>query len=84
MGEGDSLEDPTSPWEGEHAVVTLGELELTGVIDAPETPEQPLVMDPMRLTDGIEPSDDKILAARPDLLPGGAGIAVLVEQQRSR
>ena len=66
VGEGDSLEDPTSPWEGEHAVVTLGELELTGVIDAPETPEQPLVMDPMRLTDGIEPSDDKILAARPE------------------
>jgi catalase len=63
---GDSLDDPTSPWEGEHEVVTLGELELTGVIENPETPEQPLVMDPLRLTDGIEPSEDKILAARPE------------------
>ena len=25
----------------------------------------PIVFDPMRLTDGIEPSEDKILAARP-------------------
>jgi catalase len=65
-GEGDSLDDPTVPWEGEHEVVTLGELELTEVIEDPETPEQPLVMDPMRLTDGIEPSEDKILAARPE------------------
>jgi catalase len=64
--EGDSLEDPTSPWEGEREVVTLGELELTEVIEDPETPEEPLVMDPMRLTDGIEPSGDKILAARPE------------------
>ncbi len=64
--EGDSLDDPTSPWEGEREVVTLGELELTEVIEDPETPEEPLVMDPMRLTDGIEPSDDKILAARPE------------------
>jgi catalase len=64
--EGDSLDDPTSPWEGEHEVVALGELEVTEVIEDPETPEQPLVMDPMRLTEGIEPSDDKVLAARPE------------------
>jgi catalase len=35
------------------------------VVEDPETPEEPLVMDPMRLTDGIEPSADPILAARP-------------------
>jgi catalase len=63
--DGDSLDDPTAVWEGDHEVVTLGELELTGVVEDPETPESPLVMDPMRLTDGIEPSEDKILAARP-------------------
>ncbi|MDP9228195.1 MAG: catalase family peroxidase [Actinomycetota bacterium] len=62
---GDSLEDPTQEWEGEREVVTLGELEIAGVIEDPETPEKPLVFDPMRLTDGIEPSDDRILAARP-------------------
>jgi catalase len=63
--EGDPLEDPTAVWEGDHEVVTLGELELDEVIDDPETPQEPLVFDPTRLTDGIEPSEDKILAARP-------------------
>jgi catalase len=63
--DGDSLDDPTAVWEGDHEVVTLGELELSGVVEDPETPESPLVMDPMRLTDGIEPSEDQILAARP-------------------
>ena len=63
--DGDSLEDPTEVWEGERETVTLGELVLTDVIEDAETPESPLVMDPMRLTDGIEPSDDEILAARP-------------------
>jgi catalase len=64
--DGDSLDDPTSPWEGEREAVTLGELELTEVIDDPESPDEPLVFDPMRLTEGIEPSDDRILAARPE------------------
>jgi catalase len=63
--DGDSLDDPTAVWEGDHEVVTLGELELSDVVEDPETPESPLVMDPMQLTDGIEPSEDKILAARP-------------------
>ena len=63
--DGDSLDDPTEEWEGEHEVVELGELEVISVVDDPETPENPLVFDPMRLTDGIEPSDDAILAARP-------------------
>lgn len=63
--EGDSLDDPTEEWEGDHEVIELGELEVISVVDEPETTENPLVFDPMRLTDGIEPSDDKVLAARP-------------------
>jgi catalase len=63
--DGDPLDDPTAVWEGDHEVVTLGELELSDVVEDPETPESPLVMDPMRLTDGIEPSEDEILTARP-------------------
>jgi catalase len=63
--DGDSLDDPTQEWEGEHEVVELGELEVIEVIEDPETAETPLVFDPMRLTEGIEPSDDPILAARP-------------------
>jgi catalase len=63
--ESDPLDDPTVAWEGDHEVVTLGELELHEVIEDAESPGQPVVFDPMRLTDGIEPSGDKILAARP-------------------
>ena len=62
--EGDPLDDPTAEWEGEHEVVELGELEVIRVVDDAET-EGPMVFDPMRLTDGIEPSADPILAARP-------------------
>jgi catalase len=63
--EGDPLDDPTAEWEGEHEVLELGELEVIEVIEEADTPERPLIFDPMRLTDGIEPSDDPILAARP-------------------
>ena len=61
--EGDSLEDPTEPWEGEHEVRDMGRLEVTEVIEESEAGD-PLVFDPTNLTDGIESSDDKILAAR--------------------
>ena len=63
--DGDPLEDPTVEWEGEHEVFELGELEVLRVIEDAETPDKPIVFDPVRLTDGIEPSDDPILAARP-------------------
>jgi catalase len=63
--EDDPLDDPTAEWEGDREVVELGELEVISVVENAETPEEPLVFDPMRLTDGIEPSEDKILAARP-------------------
>jgi catalase len=61
----DPLDDPTAEWEGDREVVELGELEVIEVVEDAETPDSPLVFDPMRLTDGIEPSGDKILAARP-------------------
>jgi catalase len=63
--DGDPLDDPTVEWEGEHDVVELGELEVLRVVEDAETPENPIIFDPMRLTDGIEPSADPILAARP-------------------
>jgi catalase len=63
--EGDPLDDPTAEWEGDHEVVELGELEVLEVLEEAETPDSPVIFDPMRLTDGIEPSDDPILAARP-------------------
>jgi catalase len=63
--EDDPLDDPTAEWEGERDVVELGELEVLKVVEDAETPGEPMVFDPMRLTDGIEPSADPILAARP-------------------
>lgn len=59
--DGDPTDDPTEQWPDDRAQVEAGRLELTGVADDCEK----LVFDPMRLTDGIEPSDDKILRARP-------------------
>ena len=61
----DPLDDPTAEWEGDRELVRLGTLVVTEVIEDPETPDRPLVFDPMRLTDGIQPSADPILAARP-------------------
>ena len=42
----DSLDDPTQEWEGEREVVELGELELTEVIEDPETPDEPTGLRP--------------------------------------
>lgn len=61
--DGDPLDDPTAAWPEERERVELGRLELTAVAD-PERPGEPIVFDPMNLTDGIEPSDDQILAVR--------------------
>ena len=58
--EGDTLDDPTIPWPEEREAVTLGRLEVTEAVEEPPD----LINDPMNLCDGIEPSEDRILAAR--------------------
>jgi catalase len=64
--DGDDVDDPTVAWpEGEREEVELGRLELTGPETERETGGDVLVFDPTRVTDGIEVSGDKILAARP-------------------
>lgn len=64
--ESDDVDDPTVAWpEGEREEVELGRLELTGPETQRETGGDILVFDPTRVTDGIEVSDDQILAARP-------------------
>ena len=62
--DGDPLTDPTLPWPDDRERVALGSLELTELIAA-EKPGDVYVFDPMNLTDGIEPSEDRILQARP-------------------
>jgi catalase len=58
---GDDPHDPRSRWPDERRRVLAGTLELTGVDDDVDS----MIFDPMRLTDGIEPSDDPILNYRP-------------------
>lgn len=64
-GEGDSLTDPTEPWPDERETLIAGRLEITAVVDDPEGDGHIEVFDPTRLPDGIEPSEDPILHARP-------------------
>ena len=64
-GEGDSLTDPTELWPEERETLVAGRLEISSMIDDPERDGHIEVFDPTRLPDGIEPSDDPILHARP-------------------
>lgn len=64
-GEGDSLIDPTELWPDERQTVTAGRLEITALVADPEGGGHIEVFDPTRLPDGIEPSEDPILRARP-------------------
>ncbi|MGZ5419826.1 MAG: catalase family peroxidase [Solirubrobacterales bacterium] len=65
-GDGDAIEDPTVAWPEERETVELGRLELNAVVDESESeaPDAPLVFDPVNVIDGIECSEDKILATR--------------------
>jgi catalase len=64
-GDGDSLTDPTELWPPERTTVDAGSLEITAVVDDPEGDGHIEVFDPMRLPDGIAPSDDPVLLMRP-------------------
>ncbi|MEY2434667.1 MAG: catalase [Acidimicrobiaceae bacterium] len=62
--EGDPIDDPTAVWPEDREHVRVGELEITALAFDREVDGDVLVFDPTRLTDGIEPTGDKILAAR--------------------
>jgi catalase len=59
----DSTVDPSAPWRSKN-MVTVGQLDITGVDTDRERGDDIVVFDPMRVTDGIEPSDDPILRFR--------------------
>jgi catalase len=66
LAEGDDpLDDPTIPWPEDRPVVAMGSLELTELDPSSESGDEIVVFDPTRITDGIECSDDEILATRP-------------------
>lgn len=62
-GPDDSTTDPSAPWRSTQTV-TAGTLEITGRDTERERGGDIVVFDPMRVTDGIEPSDDPVLRFR--------------------
>ena len=61
----DKTADPRAHWPSDRERAVVGTLELTGIDESTETDGAIVVFDPMRLTDGIEASDDPILHYRP-------------------
>ena len=64
-GEGDPIDDPTAMWPDERELVAAGRLEVSELVDDPESEDHIEVFDPTRIVDGIEFSNDPILRARP-------------------
>ena len=60
----DQTTDPSKAWPADREWVDMGLIEMTGPDTERERDGDILVNDPMRLTDGIEPSDDPILHIR--------------------
>jgi catalase len=61
-GPGDNPHDPSSVWPEGRERVRVGALEITEI--DPDA-DDAIVFDPIRLTDGIEPSGDEVLRYRP-------------------
>jgi len=62
----DAVDDPTVAWPEEREQLDVGRLALTGPELERERDGDILVFDPVRMTDGIELSDDAILRVRSD------------------
>ena len=62
-GPNDSTVDPSAPWHSTD-IATVGTLDITGLDTERERGDDIVVFDPMRVTDGIEPSDDPVLRFR--------------------
>lgn len=61
---GDPVDDPWAMWPAERRRIRAGTLELTGLETEREQDGDVLVFDPVRVTDGIELSDDPVLRFR--------------------
>lgn len=62
---GDPVNDPSAAWPRGRRRVTVGTLSVTGPDHERDQGDDVLVFDPSRVTDGIECSDDPVLAFRP-------------------
>jgi catalase len=62
---GDAVDDPTAVWPEERKQVELGVLTLKTPVANSAEAERGLMFNPLVLPDGIAPSSDPILLARP-------------------
>jgi catalase len=62
---GDPVDDPTAVWGEGRERVRVARLEVDALAFDRDQGEDVLVFDPVRVTDGIELNDDRILLARP-------------------
>jgi catalase len=62
--DGDPIDDPTALWPDDRHRVTIGRLEIIRTTTVEEIGDPVMLHDPTRLTDGIEASDDPVLAVR--------------------
>lgn len=62
---GDDVNDATAVWPESRKTVELGTLTLNKAVADSKSAEKPLMFNPLQLTDGIAPSKDPILLARP-------------------
>ncbi|MBN45194.1 MULTISPECIES: catalase family peroxidase [unclassified Methylophaga] len=63
--EGDSITDPTVVWPPERKIVQLGTLTLTEIMTDGESYAKANMFNPLALPEGISPTNDPILLARP-------------------
>lgn len=63
--QGDSLENSTEIWPATRKQVELGIVTLKAVVATSKEDEKKIMFSPLNLVDGIEPSDDPLLIARP-------------------
>jgi catalase len=61
---GDQTKDGTQSWPDDRPVVDLGTITLDQAVADSDVEQKKLLFTPGRLTDGIEPSDDPMIAAR--------------------
>lgn len=62
----DPVDDPSEHWPDSRRRLDAGILALTEIIEDPEEGGEVVVFDPVRLVDGIEPTDDPVLRFRPE------------------
>jgi catalase len=66
---GDQTKDATQPWPDDRKVVDLGVLTIDNVVADSARAQRQLLFLPGNLTEGIEPSDDPLIAARDGAYP---------------